>query len=112
MEKFVSLKKTTDFGQAYHQGKSYGNKLLVVYFVDRGQNQEGRVGISVSKKVGNSVVRHSVKRKLKECFRTHLDRWKDCDIVVVARYAAKDADFQSLLSALEHAGKHLNIYID
>lgn len=113
MEKFISLKSSSDFGQVYHQGKPYGNKLLVVYILERGQNQPGRVGISVSKKVGNSVVRHRIKRRLKECFRTHLDRWKDgFDIVVVARQASSEADYQSLESALAHAGKHLHIYIE
>lgn len=113
MEKFISIKSTTDFGRIYHQGKSYGNSVLVMYKLERGQNQVGRVGISVSKKIGNSVVRHRTKRRVRECFRTHLDRWKDgYDIVIIARRGILDADFKSLGSALEHTGKHLDIYID
>lgn len=111
MEKFNSLKRTTDFGRVYHQGRSYGNEVLVLYYVDGGQDQVGRIGISVSKKIGNSVMRHKVKRRIKECFRTHLNGWKDgIDIVVVARHGILEKDFKSLIGALEGAGKHLNIY--
>ena len=111
MEKFNSLKKTTDFGRVYHQGKSHGNGVLVMYIVERGQGQVGRIGISVSKKIGNSVVRHRQKRRIRECFRTHLNGWKDgFDIIVVARQSIVKSDYLSLLDALESAGKHLNIF--
>lgn len=110
MKEYVSLKKTEDFGRAYRQGKSYGNKLLVIYYFERGQNPEVRVGISVSKKVGNSVERHKIKRQLKECFRTRLDWWKDgIDVVVVARREIKDKDYNKILEALVSAGIHLGI---
>ena len=82
---FVSLKKNEDFGRVYRQGKSYGNKLLVMYVLEKGQGLENRVGISVSKKVGNSIVRHRIKRVVRECFRTHWQQWKaGYDIVVIA----------------------------
>ena len=110
MEKFVSLKKNADFGRVYRQGRSYGNRVLVMYVLERGRDLEGRVGISVSKKVGNSVVRHRIKRLVRECFRTHPTGWKDgCDIVVVARKEARDKDFHSMERALRHLGKKLEI---
>lgn len=110
MEQFVSLKKNADFGQVYRQGKSYGNKLLVMYVLERGQNQESRIGISVSKKVGNSVVRHRIKRLIKESFRTHSSEWKaGYDIVVIARKDAKDKDYKKMESALMHLGRYHKI---
>ena len=112
MEKFVSLKKNADFGRVYRQGRSYGNRLLVMYVFDSGRNQEGRIGISVSKKVGNSVVRHRLKRQIRECFRTRSHEWKDgCDIVVIAKKEAKDTEYQKIESALRHLGKKLSVYI-
>jgi len=112
MKKFVSLKKNEDFGRAYRRGKSYGSSIAVMYYFERGQDLESRVGISVSKKVGNSVVRHRLKRQIRECFRTHLDRWKDgYDIVVVARQGMKDADFASIDSTLTRLGNKLGINI-
>ena len=49
-----SLKKNRDFQSVYRKGKPYGNKYLVMYLLanDLGRS---RVGISVSKKVGNSI---------------------------------------------------------
>lgn len=111
MERFVSLKKNDDFGQVYRRGKSYGNKLLVMYVLERGRDQESRIGISVSKKVGNSVVRHRIKRLVRESFRTHSSEWKSgYDIVVIARKDAKDKDYSKIESALTHLGKHHHIY--
>ena len=111
MEKFISISNTSDFGRAYHRGRSYGNKLLVMYIFERGQGSEGRIGISVSKKVGNSVVRHRIKRQIRECFRTRMKMWKDgFDIVVVARQAIKNQEFTSICSALERTGRQLKVF--
>ena len=60
-----SLKKNQDFQSVYRNGKSYANRLLVMYVLENNLDKN-RLGISVSKKVGNSVVRHHVtsQRKL------------------------------------------------
>ena len=67
-----SLKKNKDFQVVYRRGKSYGNRYLVMYVLknDLGKN---RVGISVSKKVGNSIVRHHLSRLIRESYRLHED---------------------------------------
>ena len=65
-----SLKKNRDFQYVYKNGKSYANKYLVMYVLEN--NMSGnRLGISVSKKVGNSVVRHRVTRLIRESYRLH-----------------------------------------
>ena len=51
-----SLKKNKDFQYIYRKGKSYANKYLVMYVLENGTSQN-RLGISVSKKVGNSIVK-------------------------------------------------------
>ena len=102
MRHFNSIKKNGDFQKVYKTGRSYANKLLVMYVIwtDR---EETRIGISVSKKVGNSVVRHHVTRLLRESFRLNRDRVKKgLDIVVVARAAAKEAEFKNIEGAYLH----------
>ena len=56
MKRFHSLKKNSEFQAVYRQGRSYANKYLVMYVLDT-DRKGARIGISVSKKVGNSVVR-------------------------------------------------------
>lgn len=110
MKQFVSLKKSSDFGEVYQQGKSYGNRLLVMYVLEKSQDHVGRVGISVSKKVGNSVVRHRIKRLIREAFRRNLLCWNaNCDYVVVVRKDAKDKDYHEIESALMHLGRRQGV---
>ena len=54
-----SLKKNRDFQNVYKKGKSYANRYLVMYVLEN-DTDRNRLGISVSKKVGNSVIRHHV----------------------------------------------------
>ena len=80
-----SLKKNRDFQLVYKTGTSYVNKYLVMYAREN-QLGKNRIGISVSKKVGNSVVRHRLCRLVRESYRLHEDVFRrGFDIVVVAR---------------------------
>lgn len=100
-----SIKKNRDFLNVYHNGKSYANKYLVMYVL-RNDSEENRFGITVSKKVGNSVVRHRVTRLIRESIRLNLEQFeKGFDIVIVARNTAKDRNFFDIESALLHLGK-------
>ena len=103
MKRFNSIKKNSEFQKVYKIGKSYANKLLVMYVKRVDDGKEPRIGISVSKKVGNSVVRHHVTRLVRESYRLNKDRVRlGLDIVVVARPAAKEADFKKIESAYLH----------
>ena len=104
-----SLKKNKDFQAVYRNGKSCANRLLVMYVMEN-DSHRNRVGISVSKKVGNSVVRHHLTRLLRESYRLHEDEFKaGYDIVIVVRVAAKEKEFHEMESALMHIGKIHNI---
>ena len=72
MKRFPSIKKNSEFQQVYRNGKSYANKLLIMY-ISRSERPDTRIGISVSKKVGNSVVRHHLARLVRESFRLNSD---------------------------------------
>ena len=100
-----SLKSYRDFRYVYDHGKSYANRLLVMYVVENNQ-QINRLGISVSKKVGNSVVRHHVTRLIRESYRLHESVFNSgLDIVVVARNTASQAGYAEIESALLHLAK-------
>ena len=77
-----SLKKNKDFQTVYRQGKSYANKYLVLYIMEN-QTEKNRIGISVSKKVGNSVIRHHLTRLIRESYRLQEEcfqrGYEDCD---------------------------------
>ncbi len=106
-----SLKKNEDFKNVYNKGTSKGNKYLVMYVVRNDQNKN-RLGISVSKKVGNSVVRHHLTRLLRESYRLHEDMFSSgLDIAVVVKTGAAKCDYHEIESALLHLAKLHNILI-
>lgn len=106
-----SLKKNKDFQSVYKEGVSCGNRYLVMY-VKENKKRRNRLGISVSKKVGNSIVRHRLIRLIRESYRLQ----EECfgcgyDIVVIGRAGAKGKNYKEIESALMHLG-HLHKIID
>lgn len=100
-----SLKKNQDFQSVYRKGRSYANKLLVMHVLENNM-ERNRLGISVSKKVGNSVVRHHVTRLVRESYRLQENIFNSgLDIVVIARANAASASYAEIESALLHLGK-------
>lgn len=101
-----SIKNNRDFLTIYKTGRSYANKYLVMYLAPAQEGCNGRIGISVSKKVGNSVVRHRTKRLIKESYRLNLNRFQSgYDIIVVARKDAKGKSYSEIESALLHLAR-------
>ena len=101
--------KNKDFQIIYKKGKSYANKYLIMYVLNN-KKEENRLGISVSKKVGNSVVRHRITRLVRESYRLQKDKFQTgYDIVVIARSNAKDKSYREIESALLHLAKLHNI---
>lgn len=106
MRHIVTLKNSREFGKVYNQKESFANQYLVMYLRTNSLDYS-RIGISVSKKVGNSVVRHRITRLIREAYRLNQTRIKSgYDIVVVARTAAKGKSYHEIQSAFLHlAGK-------
>ena len=75
-------------------------------YVVENNTDRNRLGISVSKKVGNSVVRHRITRLIRESYRLHENIFNSgLDIVVIARNNAAKAGYAEIESALLHLGK-------
>ena len=82
------LSRSAEFERVYRQGRSKGNRFLVLYaFPREEQDAEGpRLGLSVGRRVGGAVDRTRVKRALREAFWEEAARLpKGSDYVVVAR---------------------------
>lgn len=104
--------KNKDFQIVYKKGNSYANKYLVMYVLSN-ETDENRLGISVSKKVGNSVVRHRITRLIRESYRLQKSKFKKgYDIIVIARATAREKNYSEIESALLHLGKLHNIIED
>ena len=96
------LKSNSDFSKVYKEGRSKANRYLVVYVRENGTDNN-RLGVSISKKVGNSVYRHYFKRCVKESYRLHEKMFNSgLDIVVLARTGAKGIKYRDIESAMMH----------
>ena len=106
-----SIKINQEFRTVYKNGRSRANAYLVVYLLENSSDRN-RLGISVSKKVGNSVVRHRLKRLIKESYRLHENMFNSgLNIVVIARVGAGKADFHQIESALLHVMRLHNVIV-
>ncbi|MBR3172992.1 MAG: ribonuclease P protein component [Eubacterium sp.] len=104
-----SLKKNEDFKKVFDEKKSCANKYLILYYREN-ELDVNRLGIQVSKKVGNSVVRHRLSRLIRESFRLNENSFKHgLDLVVIARGDAKGKTYKEIEDALLHLGKQSRI---
>lgn len=95
-----SLKKNGDFKRVYEKGTSRADRYLVMYVL-KGEKGRNRLGISVSKKVGNSVVRHRLTRLVREAYRLNEERFKaGYDITVICRMSAKGRSYKEIEDSL------------
>ena len=104
-----SLKKHRDFSRVYKKGKSRANKYFVLLAL-KNDLPVNRLGISVSKKVGNSVVRHRITRLVREAYRLAEDRYlPGHDLVVIARTEAKGTTYKEVSGALYYLSEAVGV---
>ena len=104
MRQIDSLKKNREFQDVYGKRDSRANRLFVMYKAEN-HSERFRIGISVSKKVGNSVQRHRITRLIREIYRLNRENFKTgYDIIVVARQAAKGKGYGEMEQAFLHLG--------
>lgn len=100
-----SLKKNSHFQRVYNNGRSKASKYLVVYWLaNKKQYSVNRYGITISKKIGNAVVRNKIKRRIKEILR----KWDDnnyiksgFDIVIITRKPVIDLSYHQIKEDLK-----------
>ena len=107
-----TLKSNEDFKRVYTKRKSYANRELVMYIAKNGTDTK-RLGVSVSKKVGNSIVRHRLARLVREAFRLNTSHIPDgIDVVVVVKAGLRDKGYAETSNSMIHLLKLHKVYIE
>lgn len=103
VQKKLRLRNRADFSRVYRHGKSFANHQFVVYWSRKKEVEQFRAGVSVSKKVGNAVVRNRMRRLVKEIVRHHQDEIIDhMDLIFIVRKGALDKSYHELEKSILH----------
>lgn len=104
MKKKFRIKKNEEFQQVFHKGESFANRQFVIYILPKEEQDYFRIGLSVSKKIGNAVMRNQIKRYIRQSFlEMKDDLLTQRDYVIIARKPAAQMDFHEVKSSLAHA---------
>lgn len=110
MQKQYRLTDRNDFKRVYRKGKSTANYQFVLYYDDRGDEGPFRLGVSVSKKIGNAVVRNRMRRRVKEIVRREAERIRDgYDLILIVRKGALQLDHPSMEKSIFHLLKKASL---
>lgn len=106
MKKTFRIKKNAEFQEVFKKGKSVANRQFVVYCLRRSDQANFRIGLSVSKKIGNAVKRNQIKRYLRQTFlEISSQLHKDVELIVIARKPAATMSFAEIKSSMVHVLK-------
>lgn len=96
MKQAVTLKKNHEFRRMYQKGASAVGGGMVIY-CRKNRLGHNRLGVTVSVKLGNAVVRNRARRRLREVYRLNRDKLKEgYDIILVARGRTAAAPWKDL----------------
>ena len=111
MDKIFSLRSNMEFKRVYSGGKNYWNRNLVLY-VKKNNVGNTRVGYSITKKIGNSVVRNKIRRRMKEIYRLNFSSIRgNYDLIFIPKKNVVDISYKELESAMLHILKLAGVFI-
>src|SRR5690348_8573805 len=106
MKKELRVKKNKDFQEAFKKGRSFANRQFVVYVLPKEGQTSFRIGLSVSKKLGNAVMRNQIKRYIRQAvFELKDSMQQDLDYVIIARKPLVEMGFFEVKKSLTHVLK-------
>lgn len=101
MKKKNRVKKSEEFQHLIHKGKKIVNASFVMYYLEK-KEEEARIGISLSRKIGNAVHRNLIKRQVRMMCQDLVDfRSYPNDVILIIRFGYKDNSFESNKNYLE-----------
>jgi len=111
MRKEYRVKKNEDFQEVFKKGKSVANRQFVVYTLKKPEQSHFRIGLSVSKKIGNAVTRNQIKRYVRQVFH-EFDGYihNDLDYIIIARKPTADMDYFEVQKSLTHVLKLAKVF--
>lgn len=101
MKKINRVRKSQEFQTLIHNGKKEVNGQFALYYLPK-KEQQARIGISLSKKIGNAVMRNKLKRQVRMMCQ-ELVNFKTCDkdAIIIVRFGYKDNDYATNKKSLE-----------
>jgi ribonuclease P protein component len=97
------LKRRNEFKRVFSRGQSVANRQFVLYTYQRQTAEPFRLGVSISRRVGNAVVRNRLKRMIKEVTRHWAEHLKpQLDLVIIARKPSAELDYYQIKQSLRH----------
>ena len=110
MKKSFRVKREKDFKAIFKDGTSFANRKFVVYQLENQQNHF-RVGLSVSKKLGNAVTRNQIKRRIRHILQSVKGSLVEhVDFVVIARKGVETLEYAEMEKNLLHVLELSKIY--
>ena len=105
MKKDLRIRKNIEYKRVYKYGKNYWNRNLILY-VKKNKSDKTRVGFTITKKIGNSVTRNKVRRRMKEIYRLKLKDIKmGFDLVFIPKKNVVSMPYNELENSMIHIMK-------
>ncbi len=112
MKKELRVKKNKEFQEAFQKGQSFANRQFVIYSLKKENQDYFRIGLSVSKKLGNAVTRNQIKRYIKQAvLELSSQIATGNDYIIIARKPAAEMDFFEVKKSLTHVLKVGKVFI-
>jgi ribonuclease P protein component len=110
MNKKNRIKKNADFSRVFREGTSTANRQFVIYTLKKEDQDQFRIGLSVSKKLGNAVMRNHIKRYIRQALHElSNDLQLNMDYVVIARKPCTELPFNEFKKSLIHVLKRAEV---
>lgn len=107
MKKEFRVKKNEDFSTIISKRQSVANRAFIVYFL-KNNHEKTRVGISVSKKIGNAVIRNKTKRQVRMLVQEIFDFQEPIDYVIIIRKVYLSLSYEEKKKELNYLYQKIN----